>query len=32
MVVRMGTEEQKKEYMRKKWRKGRKEIIIEDWT
>jgi len=32
-VVRMSSEEQKKEVMRKKWRlKGRKEIIMEDWT
>jgi len=29
----MSSEEQKKEVLRKKWRlKGRKEIIMEDWT
>jgi len=33
VVVRMSSEEQKKEVLRKKWRlKGRKEIIMEDWT
>jgi len=32
-MVRMVNEEQKKEIMRKKWRlKGRKEIILKDWT